>query len=133
MNTQDQLPSRVTIEPFICIPDIGHFTDFSRKQHAWQLYITIGNIRNDSCYMPTHCISMLIRLMACPPRCAKKSEDAVQNVIGTVLSSLRNLDITGLSKKLHCANRFERQCYSLLATLVGDDLKHVIVSQVSDV
>jgi len=52
-------------------------------------------------------------------------------VVGTVLSPLRNLDITGLGLKWDCPDGFQRQCYPLLAAWVRDYPKQVIVAQVS--
>jgi len=42
-DTQDQPPARVTIVPVICASDKTHLTNFSGDQHAWPLYLTIGN------------------------------------------------------------------------------------------
>ena len=41
---QDQLPAGATIVPVICASDKTHLTNFSGDQHAWPLYLTIGNI-----------------------------------------------------------------------------------------
>ena len=48
-----------------------------------------------------------------------------------MLSPLRNLHITGPGLKRNCADGFQRQCYPLLAAWVGDDLKQVMLAQVS--
>jgi hypothetical protein len=52
-------------------------------------------------------------------------------VVGTVLSQLRYLDITGPGLKWVSADGFQQQCYPLLAARVGDYLEQVLVSQVS--
>jgi hypothetical protein len=46
-DTQDQLPARATILPVICALDKTHLTNSSGDQHAWPLYLTIGNIPKD--------------------------------------------------------------------------------------
>jgi hypothetical protein len=43
---------------------------------------------------------------------------AWHSAVWTVLSSLRNLDITGPSLKMNFADGFQRQCYPLLAAWV---------------
>jgi len=52
-------------------------------------------------------------------------------VVETILSPLRNLDITGSSLKWNCADGFQRQCYPLLAAWVGDYSEQVMIAQVS--
>jgi hypothetical protein len=51
-DTQDLLPAGATIVPVICASDKTHLTNFSGDQHAWPLYLTVGNIRNDICHTP---------------------------------------------------------------------------------
>jgi len=46
-DTQDQLPAEATIVPVFCASDKTHLTNFLGDQHAWPLYLTIGNIRKD--------------------------------------------------------------------------------------
>ena len=43
-DTQDQPHAGATIVPVICASDKTHLTNFSGAQHAWPLYLTIGNI-----------------------------------------------------------------------------------------
>jgi len=50
--TQDQLPTGVTIVPVICASNKTHLTNFSGDQHAWPLFLTIGNIRKDISLTP---------------------------------------------------------------------------------
>jgi len=52
-------------------------------------------------------------------------------MVGTVLSPLQNLDITGPGLKWDCADGFKRQCYPLLAAWVRDYPEQVLVAQVS--
>jgi len=49
---QDQLPAQATIVPVICASNKTHLTNFSDDQHAWPLYLTIGNIRRDIHHIP---------------------------------------------------------------------------------
>jgi len=73
-----------------------------------------------------------VRLIPCPLKDAKNIEEAWHNAVGTLLSQLRHLDITGPAWKRDCADGFQRQCYPLLAAWVGDYLEQVMVAQVSN-
>jgi len=130
-DTQDQLPAGATIVPVICASDKIQLTNFSSDQQAWSLYLTIGNIRKDFCRTPTKRAWILVGLIPCPPKGAKNTDEAWHSTVGTVLSPLRNLDITGPGLKWDCADGFQRQCYPLLAAWVGDYLEQVMVAQVS--
>jgi hypothetical protein len=46
-DTQHQLLAGATIVPVIFASDTTHLTNFSGDQHAWLLYLTIGNTRKD--------------------------------------------------------------------------------------
>ena len=70
-DTQDQLPAGATIVPVICASDKTHLTNFSGDQHAWPLYLTIGNIRKDICRTPKKRAWILVGLIPCPPKGAK--------------------------------------------------------------
>ena len=52
-------------------------------------------------------------------------------MVGTVLSQLRHLDITGPGLIRDCADGFQQKCYPLLAAWVGDYPEQVMVAQVS--
>jgi len=43
----DQLTAKLTFVPVICASDKTHLTNCSGDQHAWQLYLMIGNDRKD--------------------------------------------------------------------------------------
>ena len=43
-NTEIQLPAGATIVPVICASDKTYLTNFTSDQHAWPLYLTMGNI-----------------------------------------------------------------------------------------
>jgi hypothetical protein len=130
-DTQDRLPAGATIVPVICASDKTHLTNFSSDQDAWPLYLTIGNIRKDICCTPKKRTWILVGLIPCPPKSAKNTDEAWHSAVGTVLSPLRNLDITGPCLKWDCADGFQRQCYPLLAAWVGDYPEQVMVTQVS--
>ena len=130
-DTQDQLPAGVTILPVICASDKTHLTNLSGDQHALPLYLTISNIRNDIRRTPQKCACILVGLIPSPPKGAKNTDQAWHSTVGSVLSPLRNLDITGPGLKWDCADGFQRQCYPLLAAWVGDYLEQVMVAQVS--
>jgi len=97
---QDQLPAGATIVPVICASDMTHFINFSGDQYAWPLYLTISNIRKDICRTPEKRAWILVGLISCPPKGAINTDEAWHSAVGTVLSPLRNLDITGPGFKL---------------------------------
>jgi hypothetical protein len=129
-DTQDQLPARATIVPVICASDKTHLINFLGDQHAWPLYLTIGNIRNVIRRTVTKHAWILVVLIPCPPKGAKNIDEAWHSAVGTVLSQLRHLDITGPGLKWECADGFQRQCYPLLAAWVGDYPEQVMIAQV---
>jgi hypothetical protein len=130
-DTEDQLPAGETIVLVICASDKTYLTNFSGDQHAWPLYLTIGNIQKDIRCTPNKRALILVGLIPCPPKSAKKIDEAWHSVVGTVLSQLRHLDITGPGLKWDCADGFQRQCYPLLAAWVRDYPAQVMVAQVS--
>jgi len=130
-DTQDQLPAGATIVPVICASDKIHLTNFSGNQHAWPLYLTIGNIRKDIRHTPSKRAWILFGLIPCPPKGAKNIDEAWHSAVGTVLSQLRHLDITGAGLKWDCADGFQRHCYPHLAAWVGDYPEQVMIAQVS--
>jgi hypothetical protein len=130
-DTQDKLPAGATIVPVIGASDKTHWTNFSGDQHAWPLKLMIGNIRKDICCKPHKGAWILIGLSPCPPKGAKNIDEAWLSAVGTVLSQLRHLDITGPGLKWDCADGFQRQYYPLLAACVGDYPEEVKVAQVS--
>jgi len=99
--------------PVICASDKTHLTNFSGDKHSWLLFLTIGNIRNDIRRTRTKRTWILVVLMPCPPKGAKKTDKACHSVVGTVLSPLENLDISAPDLKWDYADEFQRQCYPL--------------------
>jgi hypothetical protein len=130
-DTKNQLPAGAMIVSVICASDKTNLTNFSGDQHAWLLYLTIGNIRKDIHHTPTKRPWILVGLIRCPPKGAKNIDEAWHSADGTVLSQLRHLEIAGPGLKLDCADGFQQQCYPLKAAWVGDYLEYVIVAQVS--
>jgi len=106
---QDQLPAGATIVPVICASDKTQLTNFSGNQHAWPLHLTIGNIRKDIRRTPKKRTWILPGLIPCPPKGAKNTDEAWHSAVGTVLSPLRSLDITGPGLNWDCAEGFQRQ------------------------
>ena len=129
-DTQDQLPAGATIVPVICASDKTHLTKSLGDQHAWQLYLTIGNSQKDSRCTPKKRAWILVKLIPCPLKGAKKFDDAWHSAGGTVLSQLRHLDITGPGLKSDCSDGFQRQCWHLLAAWVKDYPEQVMIAQV---
>ena len=130
-DTQNQLPAGATILPVICTSNKTQLTNFSGDQHAWPLYLKIGNIRKDIWRTPKKHAWILVVLIPCPPKGAKNKNKAWHSTFGTVLSPLRNFDNTGPGLKWNCADGFQRQCYPLLAAWVGDYPEQVMITQVS--
>jgi len=83
------------------------------------------------CCTPKKRTRILVRLIPCPPKGARNIDQACFSAVGTVLSQLRHLDITGPGLKWDCADGFQRQCYPLLAAWVGDYQEQVMVVQFS--
>jgi len=127
-DTQDQLPAEATIVPVICASDKTHFTNFSGDQHAWPLYLTIINIGKDISSTPKNRAWILVGQIPSPQKGAKETDEAWHSAVGTVLSPLRNLDITGHGLKWDCTDGFQRKCYPLLAAWVGDYPEQVMVA-----
>jgi len=73
---------------------------------------------------------ILIGLIPCAQKGAKNTDDGWDSAVGTVLSPLWNLDITGRSLKWNSPDGFQRQCFPLLAAWVGDYPEQVIIAQV---
>ena len=115
----------------ICASDKTPLTNFLGDHLAWPLSLTIANIRKDICRTPKKIAGILIRLIPCPRKGAKNIDQGWHSVVGTLLSQLRHLDITGPGLKWDCADGFQRQCYPLLAPWVGDYPEQVMVAQVS--
>jgi len=106
-DTQDQLPAGATIVPVICASDKTHLTNFSDNEHAWPLYLTIGNIQKDIHRTPKKRAWILVGLILYPPKGPKNIDKAWHSTVGTVLSQLRHLDITGPGLKWDCADGFQ--------------------------
>jgi hypothetical protein len=120
LDTPDQNPARVTILPGICASDKTHLTNFSDDQLTWPLYVTMGNIRKDIRRTLKRPARILFGLIPCPLKGAKNIDEAWHSRVGTVLSQLSHLDITGPGFKWDCADGFQRECYPLLAAWVGN-------------
>jgi hypothetical protein len=70
-------------------------------------------------------------VIACPTKGAKNIDEAWYSAVGTLLSQLRHLDITGPGLKRDCADEFQRQCYPLLAAWIGNYPEQLMIAQVS--
>ena len=117
--------------PVIYGSDKTHLTKFLGDQHAWPHYLTIGDIRKDICCAHNKCAYILVTLIPCPPQGAKTMDKVWHSAVGTLLSQLRYLDVTGPGLKWDFADGFPRQCYPLLAAWVRDYPEQVMVAQVS--
>jgi len=130
-HTQAQLPARATIVPVIFASDKTCWTNSSGDQYAWPLDLTNGNVWKYICRTSIIRTWFLVGLILCPPKGAKNIEETWHSAVGTMLSQVRHLDITGPGLKWDCADGFQRKCYPLLAAWVGDYPEQVIVAQVS--
>jgi len=130
---QDHLSTGATNVPVNCTSDKTDLTNCLCDQHTWPLYLTTGNIRTDICHTPKQHAWILIGRTACPPKGAKNTTEAWHCTVGTVLSPLRNLDITGSGLRWNCADGFRRLCYPLLAAWVWDYPEYVMIAKVSNV
>jgi len=106
-DTEDQLPAGEMIVPVIVASDKIHLLNFSGDQHAWPLYRTIGNIQKEIRFTPEKRAWIIIGLIPCPMKGAKNIDEAWHSAVGTVLSQLRHLDITGPGMKWDCADGFQ--------------------------
>ena len=129
-DTEDQRPAGAMIVPVICASDKTHLPDFSGDLLAWPLYHVIRNIPKYIRRTHTKCAWIVVGLIPCTPKGAKNTDEVWHFVVGTVLSALRNPDITGTDLKWDCADGFQRRCYPLLAAWVGDYQEQVMVAQV---
>jgi hypothetical protein len=91
----------------------------------------VGNIGNVICSTPTMRAWIDVGLIPCAPKGAKNMDEASHFLIGTILSPLRNIDITGPGLKWNCADGFQSQSYPFLATWVGAYPEQVIIAEVS--
>jgi hypothetical protein len=129
-DTQDQLPAGARIVPVICASDKTHLTNFSADQYTCQLYRMICIIRKHIRRTPTKRTAILVELILCPPKGTENTDKAWHSAVGTVLSPLWNLDITGPSLKWNCADEFQRQCNPLLGAWVANYPEQVMIPQV---
>jgi len=129
--TQDQLPAGATIVTVICASNKTQLTNCLGDQHAWPLYLTIGNNRKYICRTPHKHARILVGLIPCPLKGANNIDEAWHSAVGIVLSPLRNLDITGPGLKWDCADGLLRQCYPLVAGWVGNYPEQVMLAQIS--
>ena len=129
---RDQLPVRAMIVLVICASSNTHLTSFSSAQYAWPLYVTIGNNQQDFRRTPTKRACIHIGLITCHLTGAKNTDEEWHSEVGTVLSLLRNLDMTGPGLSWHCTDGLQRQCHPLFVAWVGDHPEQVMFSQGPD-
>ena len=117
--------------PVTCASDKTHLANFLGDQHTWPLYLTIGTIQNDGCRTPEPRARILVWLIPCPPKGANNTDESSHSAVETVLSPLRNLEISGPRSKWNCVDGFRRECYPHLASQVGDHPEHFVPAQIS--
>jgi hypothetical protein len=114
----------------ICVSEKTHLTNISVDQHSWPLYLPIGIIRKDICRKRKIHTWIDDLLIPCHLNWAKDIEEVWHSAVGTVLSQLRHLDITGPGSKWDCADGFQQHGDPPLAAWVGDYPEQVKVAQV---
>jgi len=119
------------IVPVNFTSDKPHLTNFFGDQHARPLYLTFVHTQADIHQPPKNGPSILVGLNPCSPKGAKSTDEAWHSAVGTELSPLRIIDITGPGSKSISADGSRSQCYLLVAAYVGDHLEQVMVAQVS--
>jgi len=130
-DTKDQLPAWAMLVSVVCASEKTHLTNFSGDQPACTLYLTIGYIWEDIRLTHKTPDWILVCLIPRPPTGAKNIDKAWHSGVGTVLSQLRHLDITGPGLKWDWADGFQQQYYRPLAAWVGDYPEQAMVAQVS--
>jgi len=116
--------------PVICASDKTHVAHLSGNQHSKPLYPTIGNIRDDIRQTPKMLTNILTRVSPCQRQGAKRMDEAWHSAVGTVLSQLRYLDISGPCLKWDWADGFQQRCYPVWAAWVGNYTEQVMDDQV---
>jgi hypothetical protein len=106
-DTEVQLHAEAMIVPVICASHKTHLTNVSDDQRAWLLYPMIGNIRKNICCTPKLLAWILVGLNPSPPKGAKNTDKVGHSAAGTVLTPLRNLDITGPGLKWYCGDGYQ--------------------------
>jgi len=127
----DHLPAGVTIVPVMCASDKAQWIKVSGDQHAWLLYVVIGNICTDIHRTAIKLRSILVEPICGPPKDANNTDEVWHSTVGTELTQLLNFDVTGPGLWLNFADGFHRQSYPLLAAWVRDYPEQVIIAQVS--
>jgi hypothetical protein len=128
---QDQTPAGAMVVPVICASANTQLTKFVGYQHAWPLYYKIREIQKDIWQTPKKRPWILVGVIPCHPQGAKRINKQWHSAVGTVLSPLWNLNITGPSLKWNCADGFQRHCYHLLVAWVRDYPEQITVAQVT--
>jgi len=106
-DTQDRLATGARIVPVICASEATDVMNLLGDQHAWPLYLMIGNIRNHIRRTPRMFLWILVGVFPCPPKGVKNIDEAWHSVVGNVLYQLRHLDINGPGLKWDCADGFQ--------------------------
>jgi len=127
---QDQLSRNAAMNAVIYTLGRIHLLNFLGNHHAWLYYITIGNIGKDIHCAHIHHTKIHIWLIQFGPNGAKNTDESCHNAVGTVLSPLRNLDITGSCLKWDCGDGFQTQWYPLLAAWVGKCPEQGMLAQI---
>jgi len=120
------------VVPVVCISNMIYLTNFSAHHHAWPLCVIVSDLWIDIRQTPPTHVWILICLISCSVNGTKTTLEAWHNVIVTVMSPLRKLDISGSDFKWYYANGFLRQYYPLLTAWDSDYPEQVMFAPVSN-
>jgi hypothetical protein len=109
-DTQNWFPAGAMFVPVMYASHNTHLTNISGDQHAWPLFLMLGNIRKDICRSPKQRVWIVVGLIPCPPQSTKNSDKAWHSMVRTVLALPHNLDSTGPGLNWDCGEGFQRKC-----------------------
>jgi len=113
--------------------DQTNVTNFSGDKHAWQVYMTIGNLPSTIGHKPGSMAIMLLGLFPIPPNLAKSSRaNKLQTLINTdTLRSVFELIVGPLNgaaqegPAIDCADGKIRRCFPIMSGWIADHMENV--------
>ena len=122
----------MTICPVIISSDKMSLSQFSGDMQVWPVYLSIGNIRKETCCQPTSCAMVLIGYIpVCKLECFSKKLQVTEGYqlfhecMCTLLQPL--IDAGKNSVDMDCADGFICTVYPILAAYIADYPKQCLV------